>query len=181
MIWAIVIGIFLLLLSWLLFTPLFLYVNTKEKKYSVGLKGIINFRFLPDDHQLFKIRITIVFYPFNFYPLQQKKEKTKTDPKVKKPAKKKIGLGYRAIWLFLKISRKTLRSFKLKKLYLNIDTDDAITNAYLIPVFANLHRKNIKLFVNYTGELKMIINVENNIFRMLVVTIQTYLYHKKIL
>ena len=81
----------------------------------------------------------------------------------------------------MKIIRKTIRSFRLKALYLSIDTDDVVTNAYLIPVFAGLNRRNINLNVNYTGNFDMIINIENNIFRILVVTIQTYLHHKKIL
>lgn len=180
MIWTIVIGILLLFLCWLLFTPIFLYINTGEKEYSAGLKGILYFKFLPDDDQIFCVRITVVFYSINFYPLKKKEEKPKADSKVKKTKKKKKRLGYKAIWLFLKISRKTLKSFKLKKLYLNIDTDDVITNAYLIPVFANLHRNNTKLYVNYSGDFNMIINVENNIFRMLVVSIYTYFKHKKI-
>ncbi len=181
MIWVLVIGILLLFLCWLLFTPIFLNINTGEKEYSAGLKGLINFKFLSDDDQIFKIRITIVFYPFNFYPLKKKDVKPKADSKVKKPKKRKKRLGYKAIWLFLKISRKTLKSFKLKILYLNIDTNDVIKNAYLIPVFSNLHRNNIRLNVNYTGDFNLILNVENNIFRMLVVAIHTYFQHKNIL
>lgn len=80
-----------------------------------------------------------------------------------------------------KIFRKIIKSSRLKTLYLDIDTEDVISNAYLIPVFAGLHRNNINLSVNYAGNVEMIINVENNIFRIVVVAIQTFLHHKKIL
>ncbi|MCD4728987.1 MAG: hypothetical protein K8R74_00170 [Bacteroidales bacterium] len=144
-----------------------------------GLTGIVNLRLIPDKDQIFFLRMRVVFININFYPLKQKEGKAIS--KREKPKKKKKRLGIGAIWLLMKIIRKTIRSFKLKTLYLNLDTDDVISNACLIPVFANLHRDNINLNVNYAGDFEMIINIENNIFNILVVTIKTYLHHKKIL
>ena len=181
MIWAIISGILLVFFCWLLFAPIFLYINTDEKKYRAGLKGILNLSFIPDKDQIFYIRINVAFYTFNFYPFKKKEKKPKTTSKVKKPKKKKKRTSFRTIWLIKKIAWKIIKSFRLKKLYLNLDTDDVITNAYLIPVFATLHRNNINLNVNYSGDFAIIINIQNNIFRMLIVTLQTYLQHKKIL
>jgi len=181
MTWAIISGILLIILSWILFAPIFLYINTDEKKYSAGLKGFLNFNLIPDEEQIFFIRIKIVFYSFNFFPLRKKEKKPEADSKVKKPKKKKKKTGLKTILLIKNIVWKTFKSFRLKKLYINLDTNDVMANAYLIPVFANLYRNNINLNVNYSGDFRMVINIENNIFRMLVITIQTYIRHKKIL
>lgn len=179
MLWFIIIGILLILLCWLLFAPVFLYINTNEKRYMAGLTGILNLRLIPDKDQIFFLRIRVVFIKINFYPFKKKEKKAIF--KRKKSEKKRNLPGRKTIWLMTKIFRKIIKSSRLKTLYLNIDTEDVITNAYLIPIFAGLHRNNINLSVNYAGNVEMIINVENNIFHMLIVTIQTFLHHKKIL
>lgn len=181
MIWTIVIGILLLFLCWLLFAPIFLNINTIEKEYNAGLKGILSLSLKPDEEQIFFIRISIVFYTFNFYPFEAKEKKSKGASKVKKPKKKKKRPRFKTIWLIINIVWKVVGSFRLKKLYANIDTDDVMVNAGLIPVFANLHRNNINLNVNYSGDIAMIISIQNNIFRILVVALHTFLKHKKIL
>jgi hypothetical protein len=144
-----------------------------------GLTGILNLRLIPDKDQIFFLRIRVVFIKINFYPFKKKEKKAIF--KRKKSEKKRNLPGRKTIWLMTKIFRKIIKSSRLKTLYLNIDTEDVITNAYLIPIFAGLHRNNINLSVNYAGNVEMIINVENNIFHMLIVTIQTFLHHKKIL
>jgi len=181
MLWAIVIGILLILLCWLLFAPIFLYINTNKKKYMAGLPGIFNLSLIPDEEQIFHFQIWVVFIKINFYLFKQKEEETDAIFKRKKLKKKRKIPGRKTILLIIKIFRKIVKSSRLKTLYLNIDTDDVITNAYLIPIFAGLHRNNINLSVNYNGNVEIIIRIENNIFHMLVVTIQTFLHHKKIL
>ena len=74
MIWAIISGILLIFFCWLLFAPLFLYIDTDEKKYSAGLKGILNLNLIPDEDQIFYIQISVVFYTFNFSPLKEKRK-----------------------------------------------------------------------------------------------------------
>ncbi len=148
-----------------------------------GLPGIINLRLIPDDEQIFYFRLRVTFIKISFYPFKQKEKRTKIFFKQKKSKKKKKRKipGRNTIWFMTKVVRKILGSCRLKKLYLNIDTEDVITNAYLIPIFAGLHRNNINLNINYTGNVEMIIDVENNIFHILKVTIQTFLHHKKII
>lgn len=75
MLWAIIIGILLILLCWLLFAPIFLYINTDEKRYMAGLTGILNLRLIPDEDQIFYLRMRVVFIKINFYPFKQKEKK----------------------------------------------------------------------------------------------------------
>jgi len=181
MTWVIIGGILLIFFCWLLFAPLFLYINTDEKTYSAGLKGLLNLSLISDEAEIFYLRISVVFYSFNFYPIKKKEKKSKALSKPKKPKKKKKSPEFKTIWLIIKIAWNIVRSFRFKKLYLNFDSTDIMTNASLIPVFVNLNRNNIDLNVNYHGDFEMIIRIENNIFRILVVTIQTFLHHKKVL
>ena len=181
MTWVIIGGILLIFFCWLLFAPLFLYINTDEKTYSAGLKGLLNLSLISDEAEIFYLRISVVFYSFNFYPFKKKEKKSKALSKPKKPKKKKKSPEFKTIWLIIKIAWNIVRSFRFKKLYLNFDSTDIMTNASLIPVFVNLNRNNIDLNVNYHGDFEMIIRIENNIFRILVVTIQTFLHHKKVL
>ena len=146
-----------------------------------GLPGIFYLSLIPDEEQIFHFQIRVVFIKINFYLFKQKEEETDVIFKRKKSKKKRKIPGRKTILLIIKIFRKIVKSSRLKTLYLNIDTDDVITNAYLIPIFAGLHRNNINLSVNYNGNVEIIIRIENNIFHMLVVTIQTFLHHKKIL
>lgn len=180
MFWVIIGGILLIFFCWLLFAPLFLYINTDEKTYSAGLKGLLNLSLIPDEDEIFYIRISVVFYSFNFYPFKKKEKKKKAPSKPKKPKKKKKSPGFKTIWMLIKIAWNVITSFRFKKLYLNFDSNDIMTNAYLVPVFVNLNGNNIDLNVNYIGNFEMIVKIENNIFRILVVTIRTYFHHKKI-
>ncbi|MEZ5147239.1 MAG: hypothetical protein R2759_09190 [Bacteroidales bacterium] len=45
-----------------------------------------------------------------------------------------------------------MRSFKLKKFSLNIDTGNVLTNAYLFPVFAVFGGRKYQLSVNYASK-----------------------------
>jgi len=121
----------------------------------------LNLRLIPDKDQIFFLRMRVVFIKINFYPFKQKGKKTKAFFKRKKSEEKRNLPGRKTIWLMTKIFRKIIKSSRLKTLYLNIDAEDVITNAYLIPIFAGLHRNNINLSVNYAGNVEMIINVEN--------------------
>lgn len=182
MTWVIISSILLVFFCWLLFAPLFLYINTSEQNYSVGLKGFFKLKIISDETELLYFQISIFFYQFDFYPFKkkEKEDKKKLKIKTKKPKKKWKVMSFRTLWLILKISWSVKNSFKIKKLYLNFDSNDVIKNAYLIPVFVNINCNNINLNVNYQQDFEMIVRIENNIFRILVVTIRTYLHHKKI-
>ena len=101
MIWAIISGILLIFFCWLLFAPIFLHIDTDEKKYSAGLKGILNLSLISDEDQIFYIRISVVFYTFNFSPFKKKEKKSKASSKIKKPKKKNEKSWYWGHLLFV--------------------------------------------------------------------------------
>lgn len=71
-----------------------------------------------------------------------------------------------------------MRSFKLKKFSLNIDTGNVLTNAYLFPVFAVFGGRKYQLSVNYASKNEFIIHYQNNLLTILSHIIVTFINHK---
>ena len=176
----IIFGILFLLFIYILFAPLYIYLNTTNQEYQAGLPGFIIFKVIPDKEEIVYFRITVLFIRFKLYPFRPKaKEKSK---KVKPKKVKKKGSKFptkRKILLIFRLIKQNLKSFRITKFYLNIDTDNVTSNAFLIPVFSAFYQKNINLNVNYTGDNELIIRIENTVFHLLSVTIRTFIQHKR--
>jgi hypothetical protein len=68
----------------------------------------------------------------------------------------------------LKKILNVLRSFKIKKLSINVDTGDASLNGILFPIMILLSSKyKRQLAINFNGEEEFILIIENSIGRMI--------------
>lgn len=154
MIVALIFGLLFLVLLSLLFIPIELYLDTLTNQYYLRLRGLAKASIESDEEELLRIRLKVFFRNFHFYPLQKlgapKKEKIKAI-KVKKRRKK---IGPRKIL-------RLLQSFKVKKIFVNIDTGDYLMNARLYPVFAflNYHKGNVR--INFEGKNQIVLFVQN--------------------
>jgi len=76
-----------------------------------------------------------------------------------------------------------IKTFKVKELKLNLDTDNYITNAYLFPIFYRLSNGSRQLKVNYNGHVNLILDVRNNLYSIikifLIYKINNFLTHLK--
>lgn len=72
----------------------------------------------------------------------------------------------RFFW-WMKRSIAVVRSFKVKELFLNVDTGDYIYNAYLHPVFYFLGNDHRTLYVNYIGENRFRIIIKNRLINII--------------
>ena len=107
------------------------------------------------------------------------KPREKKDQKDKKKTKKKIGdVNLKAIWFVARIAWKVYKSFKIKKLTLNIDTGDVIRNAYLIPVFSINFQEKINLSVNFFNKNEFIFHIETRLFTIIIGIISTFIKYK---
>lgn len=168
MTWIILIGFFLLILTGLLFSPLYLNISTTESRYEAGLKGLMKFQFISDSNGFpeIKARILFITYRFSFY--KSSKKETSKKNKSKKEKGKKIGnVNLKTLWLFIKIGWKIYHSFRIKKLTLSIDTGSVIQNAYLIPVFSIKFNNRINLSVNFHQKNELIFYTESRLFTIL--------------
>lgn len=153
MIWYILILLFLALLLWILFGPVILFLNTDASHYHLVLPGIFKLGVVPSP-ELFHVRGWIFFIPFKYRPFQAKKGKGKEKPEGL-PKKKKP----RALSGNLQILMDAVRSLRIRKLYLDLDTDDFSINAWLVPAFSMVNSGNIRLRVNFEGKSSLLLDL----------------------
>lgn len=151
----------LLLLVSLIWMPVVLHLNTSTNEYYVHLKGLAKASLEPDKEEIMVLRLEIFFLKFNFYPLRKRKMASKK--KMVEPNKS----NYRKSRIRLQTALRVLRSFKVKKFLLNIDTGDCISNAKLYPLFALLNYRIGGFRVNFDGRNEMIIHIQNTPLRII--------------
>ena len=150
MLWVIIIGLFLLLMMYLLFAPLSIVIDTSTHSYYVELKPIIKISAVSHERELLKIHTQIFFLNFDYFPIQPIKKK-----KLKKQSKKTKRL------LTIKKVFRVLKTFKIKRFFLDIDTGDCIVNAKLYPVFGLLNYKGGHFNINFNGRNKLVLHIQN--------------------
>jgi len=148
MILYIIIALFLVFLTWILLAPLVIQVDTASGRYRVMLPGVLTVKAVPADG-LFFVRAWIFFIPLKFDPFRPGKRK---DGK-KETGKKKRRKGFR---MSAGKARKILRAIRIRRLAIDVDTDDYVLNAWLVPALAVANRyDNIEMRVNFEGNLFM--------------------------
>ena len=164
MIWYILISLLLVLLSWLLFVPVILYVNTDRNRYILSLPVIFKASVVPYGG-LFQIRGRIFFIPFKFNPFEQRSKNEK-----RKTRRKKFSFR-RSVRL--RTIRGAFYAFRIRSLEADIDTDDFTLNAWLVPVFSSVNGGNIHLQVNYEGYQSLLLDLRVTLGVLLWMIIRT--------
>lgn len=156
---ALVIIILILgVLLFMLFIPIIIEINTIKKIYQIRISMIGSIDMMLSDKITFQLKlfgIKKTFAPFDAIR-QQKEENTKSEIKtgeIKNISTKKLF--------------SLIRSFKVKKIYVNIDTKDYIQNALLFPYFFLLNNKKRQFSINYFGQNELILVIKNNMYRIL--------------
>jgi hypothetical protein len=147
----ILLTVIIVLLLYLLFIPIIIIIDTNTNQYYVQLQGLAKAYIESDKKELIKIKLKVFFLNFNFYPLKRKKTVVKKK-KIKKYSSKRIE--------FKKFIR-SLRTFKIKRLFVNIDTGDCISNAKLFPLFTFLNQTKGSFKVNFEGRNQMVLHMQN--------------------
>tara|TARA_R110001583_G_scaffold17310_5_gene70163 strand:- start:10141 stop:10641 length:501 start_codon:yes stop_codon:yes gene_type:complete len=147
-------ALFLLLVVYLLLVPINLVINTNTNEYYLQLKGLMKASIKPDEKKLIKIKLKIFFLTYYYYPLMYKvtNKKKKLEGEQKKKGKMKVRF---------KTILKLLKSFKVKKLLVEIDTGDCILNAKLYPVFGFLNYSTGNFIINFEGRNQMVFLLQN--------------------
>jgi hypothetical protein len=169
MIWYIFIAIIVAILLWILLGPVIIFLDTDRDRYFLALPGIFKAAVEPAE-ELFHIRGWILFIPFRYNPFLRKKRKrqkrAEVVPAIMRP--KKISGGMR-------MAADAVRSFRIRKLVLDIDTDDFMLNAWLVPVFSFVNNKNIEMRVNFEGTASMHLEMRNRMATLLWIFIKNRL------
>lgn len=149
--------LFLLIVLYVLFVPIILYIDTATNQYFFQLKGLAKATIETDKKEIIIIKLRLLLFHFNFYPL-----KRKTIKKSKKTVKKK-----RNIRMTFTTLLRIVRSFKIKQFKIDIDTGDYITNAQLYPIAALLNYSKHAFYINFSGNTNMLLFVKNRPIRVI--------------
>jgi hypothetical protein len=174
--WIIVIGGVLSVFIYLLFAPIFIEVNSISNlariKFHQWLSATLIFN---DQTVLLDLWIAGWRKQVDLLATNTRERKSKS---VMKPDKKKVKTRKRSfpVSLFVAI----LRSFRIKKFFLTIDTGEVQLNGMLYPFFLYLGRKhNQNMSINFLNDNILILQIENKIARILWATIRTTLLKSK--
>jgi len=152
---TIFLGFLILVVIYLLLMPIILFVDTQTNEYYLQLRGLAKASIQADEKEVLKVKMKVLFLNFKFYPLRRKKSSSKSK-KIKKYNKKNSGKRIK----FRKYIR-ILRTFKIKRFFVNIDTGDCISNAKLFPIFAFLNQTKASFKVNFEGRNQMVLHMQN--------------------
>lgn len=142
-----IIILFLLFTIYLLFIPIIIFIDTETNEYSLEYKGIAKATIESDNEEIVKIKLNVFFFNFYYYPLQYiNTEQFKT-------------LKFKN----LNINRmiEVIKTFKIKKLYINIDTYDCILNSKLYPISQFLKYYIGEININYLGKNRMMLQFKS--------------------
>lgn len=148
-------ALFFLLVIYLLWTPIILFIDTRTNQYYIQLKGFVKASIEADKKEIVRLKVKVFFINFKFYPLRRKKNATKSK-KIKKYSTKNSSTQIQ----FRKFIRM-LKTFKIKRLFVNIDTGDCISNAKLFPLFTFLNQTKGSFKVNFEGRNQMVLHMQN--------------------
>ena len=157
MILIILIACFLLFMGWILFAPVMVSVDTDHHRYRVMLPGVVNAGVVPVENGLFRIRGWIFFIPFSVDPFRRRNRKKNRQEKKKK---KGLWTGKQNPERF----KRMVRAIRIRRMELDLDTDDFVMNAWLVPLFSVLNNyHNIRMQVNFEGHLSMVLDMRTRI------------------
>ena len=150
----IIIFIICLIIVYLLFMDLILFINTGTNEYYIRAKGLLKASLESHKEELIRIHIQALFMNFYFYPIKKigasKKQKNTKARGTKKKGHVSFQKGIRLI-----------RTFKVKRFYVDIDTGDCIINAKLYPVFALLNHYTGNFRLNFEGRNQLLLYMHN--------------------
>jgi hypothetical protein len=162
MIWLVLIAIFALTILWILLAPVIMIADSQRNRYRITLPGIFGASLVPADERI-HLRINIFFIPFRINPFKGRKKKAarKKQKEDRKKRRRMTGGMSRGL--------SVLRTIRIKRLFMDIDTEDFTLNAQLIPVFSvlNDHTENITMQVNFEGRASVMLDARTRLGAML--------------
>jgi hypothetical protein len=160
--------LFLGIALWLLIAPFALQLNSEEgvlriKWFSLGQMAVFI-----DEEEILRFKLQLLFFYWNFTLMHPPQFKSKQKQKKKKAKQKQ---KRRSKWTFHKIFRKIrlmLYSFQVRHCHFNLDTGNAVWNAYLYPILPLLNRNpSVDAQINWVRIQEVDIDIRNRAYRLL--------------
>jgi len=148
----------LIILSYLLFAPLCVEVDSTAGSFRVRFHKSVSAKLFIHESSLFiDLRILRWHKMIDLVALRKKWAKSEG----RKAGRKKRRVSLRKMWAIF-------RSFKVSRFYLTVDTGSMQMNGILYPVFIMAGRRTGgNISINFTDENEIIFKANNNLFRIL--------------
>lgn len=154
-------SLLLFILVWLMLARITLKLDTNEHAYWIKWQGVGMVQLIAKD-QSPGLRFQFFFLQKDV-PLSKLWSPKKAAPKKNAPKdQKKHSFSRKKRLKALQL----LRSFQIKALRLNLDTDDYVVNSYLFPLFYFFDRGSYEFRINYEGDVSLHLEVENRLYRI---------------
>ena len=154
---VLIIGLLLIIIvGWLLFMPLVVEVDTDRARYQVVQRGTFRF-WISSDFQphLRVIGISV--------PLKSDAQKKLPNKKLTTKTKSKRQLHPRSL---IDLLKRIYKSISVNWFYLDLDTDDVLLNAQLVPSFLLVSKGPIHLTTNFEGRVYASLRAEIKLYRI---------------
>lgn len=175
MIWILL--IFFLILLLLLWLPLEVLVDTEEDLYMARWRGIFALRTTPESGK-WRIFYRVLFWEKEYIFSKKTPKKVETAPKKeKKPAKKRKRPSLKFLGILF---RQLLKALHFKKLYINLDTDDYVLNAWLYPVFWAGSTHNRQLLINFRGQQEAALHLQTRLITLSGAALRAYFKYRSV-
>ncbi len=156
MVFLIVFALIGFVILYLLFIPIILNIDTRTNLYYLNIKGLAKASLERHDTELLRINLRALFRNFYFFPLKSKAKKSTKKSGLQKFTSKKRNNRKRVKTLW-----RLMRSFRVNKMFIDIDTGDCIYNAKLYPVFAFLNYRYGGFHVNFENRNQLVLQIQN--------------------
>jgi hypothetical protein len=176
----IILIVIIVLIGWLLLAPIQIIIKSEEHllKFSVVSIGYATI-VLEDDDFTLSFRIAFFSRRLSLNELWKKRklqgdhkegDKNEFEEDLKRKKKKTRTISKKKRKWLLRLFRIP-KSFKVRELFVNVDTGDYILNAYLFPVFGllNYYRPEWSCSVNYYGRNQVSLFLQSSLLRMIYV------------
>jgi len=154
-------ALFVILLIWILFGPVMLLIDTEKKRYLFILPGVLSARVISRE-DLFYIRLWIFFLPFKIDPFKVTRRPS-TSKEITRKEKKSRSRKINPV----RFMQKAKRAFHIRRLDLDLDTDDFPLNAQLVPVFTAFSGRNRDLRINFEGKMYLHLDLRTRVAALL--------------
>jgi hypothetical protein len=176
LVWILLILLPIGLIAVLLVTPIDIKINSDKDEFCSGRYGLIRIGVTTGKEDIVTVIVTAPFLRFTVYPREKTDNRKESGKSVtgrnKRSARSKID----RIKLLINIAWEVICKFKIRRFYLDIDTGNVISNAYLFPLFYMVGNKpRMELNVNYNNNFCLVLDARNNLLNIIIVIIRTLL------
>lgn len=172
MFWIILLTLLIALLIWILFAPIYLYLewNDDRQRAELRWRGLIRVLIL-GSRKGWRVHVRILWFHRQWGLLELLARPSSSAPE--KPSKQSRRSSWRPRHP-LKMLRRLWRSFRIRQFRWRLDTDDYVLNAYLFPLFRiTSRRQRFDWTVNFHGKNEVLLITENRLARMIYAVISS--------